>query len=286
MQNNSNEFGLIKVTGGLMGYRALGLMVVSALALGASAASAFAGTTWDILKPDIFGDRSIHDGRGIIQFSAPARPTDQSIVPVSMKARFSDGRTLKSVTFIVDENPSPVAAAFQLGEGRTEISLATKLRFNSATDVRAVVEASDGQLYMVSKHTKFAGGQAACSAPPQGDPAVIAANTGRMSLAHTDNSKTMTQLRPKARLTLSHPNHTGMVLDQLTLLYIPLNMVSNIEVRQGDDLVFAMTGSITVSQDPSIDFDYRVNGATSLTVTSRDTEGGEWVKSFPIGHGS
>ena len=183
MQNNSHEFGLIKVTGGLMGYRALGLMVVSAVALGASAASAFAGTTWDILKPDIFGDRSIHDGRGIIQFSAPARPTDQSIVPVSMKASFSDGRTLKSVTFIVDENPSPVAAAFQLGEGRTEISLATKLRFNSATDVRAVVEASDGQLYMVSKHTKFAGGQAACSAPPQGDPAVIAANTGRMSLA-------------------------------------------------------------------------------------------------------
>jgi sulfur-oxidizing protein SoxY len=269
-----------------MRWDVIGTMALTAVALGVSAASAQAGDTWDGLKPDIFGDRVIRDGGGIIEFTAPTRPTDQSNVPVSVKARLGDGRTIKSVTFVVDENPSPVAAAFQLGEGRSQVSLATKLRFNSATDVRAVVEASDGQLYMVSQHTKFAGGQAACAAPPQGDPAVIAANTGRMSLAHGGAAKAMTQLRPKAELTVSHPNHTGMVLDQLTLLYIPLNMVSNIEVRQGDDLVFAMTGSITLSQDPAIDFDYRVNGAENLHVTARDTDGGEWTKSFPIGQGS
>lgn len=263
-------------------------MLIGAVALGLSGFAAQAGETWQGLKPDIFGDRAIQDGRGVIEFSAPTRPEDQSHVPVSVSAKLTDGRTIRSVYFIVDENPSPVAAAFKLGEGRTQVSLASEFRFNAATDVRAVVEASDGQLYMVEQHTKFAGGQASCSAPPQGDPAEIAANMGRLTLdpKTTGKPRTMTELRPKARLTLSHPNHTGMVLDQISLLYIPLQMVSDIEVRQGQDLVFTMQGSITLSQDPKIDFDYRVNGATELHVTARDSKGGTWSQSFPIGQGS
>ncbi|MCH9809063.1 MAG: quinoprotein dehydrogenase-associated SoxYZ-like carrier [Alphaproteobacteria bacterium] len=271
---------------GQMGWKVLGVITAGAVALGLSALSAQAGATWEVLKPDVFGDRTINDGRGIIEFSAPNRPLDQSHVPVSIKAKLSDGRTISKVYFIVDENPMPVAAKFDMGEGRTAVSLAAKFRFNSATDTRAVVEASDGQLYMVSQHTKFAGGQASCSAPPNGDPKEIAANMGKMTLAHEAAPKTMTQLRPKAKLTVSHPNHTGMVLDQITLLYVPLKMMEKVDVRQGDDLVFSMTGSITLSQDPEIAFDYRVNGATELKVTASDSDKTEWTKTFPIGQGS
>lgn len=261
--------------------------VLGAFALGLSSMAAQAGATWDWLKPEVFGERAVLDGQGIIEFSAPDRPMDQSHVPVSIKANLTDGRTIKTVYFIVDENPSPVAAKFEMGEGRSEVALSALFRFNSETDTRAVVEVSDGSLYMVEHHTKFAGGQASCSAPPQGDPAEIAANMGKMTLEHVGAiNKAMTELRPKMQLTVSHPNHTGMVLDQMTLLYVPLKMVSDVEVRQGDDLVFAMTGSITLAQDPTINFDYRVNGATKMTVTARDTDGGEWTKTFPIGQGS
>jgi len=261
--------------------------LLGAFALGLSSMAVQAGATWDWLKPEVFGERAVLDGQGIIEFSAPDRPLDQSHVPVSIHAKFGDGRTIKTVYFIVDENPSPVAAKFRIGEGRSEVSLAALFRFNSATDTRAVVEASDGALYMVEHHTKFAGGQASCSAPPQGDPAEIAANMGKMTLEHVGaTNKAMTELRPKMQLTVSHPNHTGMVLDQISLLYVPLKMVSGVEVRQGDDLVFAMTGSITLAQDPTINFDYRVNGATKMTVSARDTDGSEWTKTFPIGQGS
>lgn len=256
------------------------------LAVGLSTVTAQAEAAWQWLKPEVFGERPILDGSGIIEFSAPDRPLDQSHVPVSVKATLADGRTIKTIYFIVDENPSPVAATFELGEGRSEVSLSGLFRFNSATDTRTVVEASDGALYMVEHHTKFAGGQASCSAPPQGDPEEIAANMGKMKLDHTGAKKAMTELRPKMRLTLSHPNHTGMVLDQITLLYVPLKMVNEIEVRQGDDRVFKMTGSITLSQDPTIDFDYRVNGATNMTVTARDSDGQTWTETFPIGQGS
>lgn len=260
--------------------------LLGAVAFGLSTVAAHAEAAWDWLKPEVFGERTILDGSSVIEFSAPDRPLDQSHVPVSIKAKLADGRSIKTVYFIVDENPSPVAAKFEMGDGRSEVSLSALFRFNSETDTRAVVEVSDGSLYMVSKHTKFAGGQASCSAPPQGDPKEIAANMGKMSLEHVGAKSAMSELRPTMNLTLSHPNHTGMVLDQISLLYIPLKMVSNIDVRQGKDLVFSMTGSITLSQDPTINFDYRVNGATEMTITARDSEGGAWTQTFPIGQGS
>ena len=73
---------------------------------------------------------------------------------------------MRAVTLIVDENPSPVAAVFDIGGKRDHLKLATNLRLNAATDVRAIVEASDGELYMADRFVKFAGGQASCSAPP------------------------------------------------------------------------------------------------------------------------
>ena len=91
---------------------------------------------------------------------------------------------------------------------------------------------------------------------------------------------------PEARLTVNHPNHTGMVLDQLTLFYVPLRIITDMEVMQGDERVLAMRGSITMSQNPVVDFDYRVNGAETMHVLVRDSSGASWERSFPIGQGS
>lgn len=248
--------------------------------------AALAGPTWDELKPEVFGTRAIHDGHGIIELKAPVRPDDQSAVPVSVSARLGDGRTIKSVSIIIDENPSPVAAVFTIGGARPHVELGANFRFNTETDVRAVVEASDGELLMASRHVKFAGGQAACSAPPQGDPEEIRASMGKMQLMQPPAQGAVTPIEAKARLDISHPNHTGMVLDQITLLYVPLRMVSEVEVHQGEDKVFSMAGSISLSQNPSISFDYRVNGAHKLNVKVRDTEASEWTASFPVGPAS
>jgi sulfur-oxidizing protein SoxY len=187
----------------------------------------------------------------------------------------------------VDENPTPVAAVFYIGGKRDHLKLATKLRLNAATDVRAIVEASDGSLYTADRFVKFAGGQASCSAPPQGNPQEIAANMGKMTLTPLrKEAAAVTEITPSARLTVSHPNHTGMVLDQLTLLYIPLRIVTDLEVIQGDEHVLAMKGSMTLSQNPVLDFDYRVNGAETMRVLVRDSDGATWQQSFPIGQGS
>jgi sulfur-oxidizing protein SoxY len=74
-----------------------------------------------------------------------------------------------------------------------------------------------------------------------------------------------------------------MVMDQITLLYTPLLMVDKIEARQGDELVFDMEGSITLGQNPKVEFDYVTNGAEEMTMIARDSSGKVWEKRFPIG---
>ena len=245
-----------------------------------------ASQSWPGIQAEVYGKRTLHDGMGVITLKAPYRPDDVRSVPLEADAKLGDGRTIKSVTFIVDENPSPVAAVFRLAGSRPSVHLVTHIRLDQQSDVRVIVEASDGTLYMAEQLVKFAGGQASCSAPPTGDPAEIAANMGKMDLAQMGDRAKASHTLQRARLTLSHPNHTGMVLDQITLLYVPMLMVNHIEARQGDELVFDMTGSITLSQNPVIEFDYLTNGADEMTTVAKDTGGTAWEKRFPIGPAS
>lgn len=260
-------------------------LTVTVAAVG-SAGAALAGATWDGIKAEIYGQRAIQDGAGVMVLKAPTRPDDQRAVPISVESRLGDGRTIKTVTFVVDENPSPVAAVFHMGPGRDQVAIASRFRVNAQTEVRAIVETSDGALYMASQLVKFAGGQAACAAPPTGDEKEIAANMGKMRVADIEDKGARTQINHRVRLSLSHPNHTGMQLDQLTLLYIPLRMVNRVDVKLGDEHVFSMDGSITLSENPVVEFDYKLNGADKLDVTMGDTEGASWQRSFPVGPAS
>lgn len=249
--------------------------------------AALAGRAWDEIQAGVFAGRTIQPAGDIVQLAAPFRPLDQRAVPIDVEARFADGRSVRGITLIVDENPSPVAARFDFGGAREHVHLSTKLRLNAATDVRAVIEASDGQLYMAERFVRFAGGQAACSAPPSGSPEEIAANMGKMSLEPLSKKQAAaTEIEPRARLKIMHPNHTGMVLDQLTLLYVPLRIITDLEVKQGEERVFAMQGSMTMAQDPVIEFDYRTNGATALRIEAHDSDGASWARDFPVGQGS
>jgi len=260
---------------------AFALVVV---ALGAT--PALAGSAWDEIRAGVFANRPIEPAGDTVVLTAPIRPLDQRAVPIEVETHFADGRSVRSVTIIIDENPTPVAARFDIGGAREHVRIATTMRLNAATDVRAIVEASDGQLYMADRFVKFAGGQAACSAPPMGSPEQIAANMGKMTFEPVGKREKVTQIEPRARLKISHPNHTGMVLDQLTLLYVPLRIISGLEVRQGEERVFAMQGSIALSQDPAIEFDYRTNGAETLHIEATDSAGASWARDFPVGQGS
>lgn len=262
------------------------VLLVSIFAIASPVQQASASEAWNSIKDEVYGAREMLNGSHVITLSAPYRPEDVMQTRLQAEVKLAANQTIKTIAFVVDNNPMPVAARFTLGQQRRQANFATNIRLNEASDVHVVVESSDGKLYVVEQHIKFAGGQASCSAPPAGDPEEIIANMGKMRLELLSKPATQSRQVQRVGYELNHPNHTGMVLDQMTLLYVPLMMVEKIEAWQGDELVFEMDGSITMSQNPSVEFDFLTNGAETLTFRAKDTDGHEWKKTLPIGAGS
>src|ERR1700688_914175 len=223
--------------------------------------------TWNSIKGDIFKNRPILDGAGLVMLDAPRRAEDSAIVPTGMRVDFAadDKRMLKSLTLVIDENPAPVAGAFTFGPRSGVTSISTRVRVNSYSYVRLVAELSDGQLYGVKAFVKASGG---CSAPASSNSDATKSMLGQMKFrTFRPDSGGM----PEAQIMMRHPQNSGLQMDQLTRLYIPPFFVENLKIWQGDDLVVAVDGGIAISEDPNIRFNYKPNGASSFRAEAVDT---------------
>jgi sulfur-oxidizing protein SoxY len=89
--------------------------------------------------------------------------------------------------------------------------------------------------------------------------------------------------RREVQVMLRHPNYSGLQRDQITLYFIPAHFVDRLEVRQGDEVLFTMTGGISISEDPTFRFGYADDGAGTLQVQATDTEGASFEERFPAG---
>ena len=223
--------------------------------------------TWNSIRGDIFKDRPILDGAGLVILDAPRRAEDAAIVPIGMRVDLAsdDKRTLQSLTLVIDENPAPVAGTFTIGPRSGVTSISTRVRVNSYSYVRAIAELSDGKLYGVKAFVKASGG---CSAPASSNADATRSMLGQMKFRTFRNES---DALPEAQLMLRHPQNSGLQMDQLTRLYIPPFFIDNLKVWQGDDLIVSMDGGISISEDPNIRFNYRPNGAARFRVEAVDT---------------
>lgn len=247
----------------------------------ASAAETPSDDPWPALARDLFKNRQLADGAGLIALDMPYRAEDAAIVPLTFRATLpaGDKRSVTALTIVIDRNPSPVAASFTFG-GKAGISaLSTRVRVNTYTDVHAVAELSDGKLYMVKRYVKAAGG---CSAPAIKDANVANVGIGKMRFRQFAAAAGRSR---QAQIMIRHPNNSGLQMDQITHLYIPAFFVKDLKVWQGDQLILAMDGGISISENPSIRFAYRPNGAKTFRAQAIDTDEhvykGEWPASPP-----
>ncbi len=239
--------------------------------------------TWEELRPDVFDDREIKDGAGVFTLDAPYRAHDAAIVPVTILQDPDTDLTIEKLTLIVDENPAPVVAEFEFGDAMGFLDMETRIRIDLYSNVRAIVETSDGQLYMAGRFVKASGG---CSAPALKDMESSIANAGKMKMRfftpQEKEAPLQSTARGEAKVMMRHPNFSGMQMNQITQLFIPAFFVNEMEVKQGDDLVFRMEAGISISEDPVFRFKYDRNGAEEFSIHATDTDGGEFEKSFPI----
>jgi sulfur-oxidizing protein SoxY len=253
----------------------------------AGIASASAGEDpWPDIRDGVFAGRAIAENDGALALYAPEQAEDAALVPLAIHLPPQIANTAKSLTLIIDRNPAPVAATFRFGDGFAapaeigERKLMTRVRVDSFSKVRAILETSDGKLHMVSKFVRGAGG---CSAPASKDAQAALATLGKVQVkslsdaAHGDGWR-------EGIVMIRHPNFTGMQMDIDTRGYTPARYVDVIEVTRGGALVWRMEGGISISENPNIRFTYDGKSGDPLDVRATDTDGTKFAgKSTPSG---
>lgn len=237
---------------------------------------------WPGLVQDIFNNRPMNDGSDVIGIDMPYRAEDAAIVPVTLTTKLAptDSRHVVAITLVIDQNPAPMAAKFELGPDAHVSAISTRVRVNNYTDVHAVAELSDGKLYMVKTYVKASGG---CSAPAAKNADEASNHLGQMKYrqfaraggAGTDGTR-------EAQIMIGHPNNSGLQMDQVTQLYIPAFFIDQVRLSQDDSLVLAMEGGISISEDPHLRFTYVSNGAKTFRAEAKDTAGHVFKEEWKI----
>lgn len=239
----------------------------------ASAATPEAYDPWPGLVQDIFNNRPMNDGTEVIAIEMPYRAEDAAIVPVTLRTKLppGDGRRVLTITLVIDQNPAPMAAKFELGPDANVTEISTRVRVNNYTDVHAVAELSDGKLYVTKTYVKASGG---CSAPAARNADEAKSRLGQMRYRQfaRPGQGPVSGAR-EAQIMIGHPSNSGLQRDQVTLLYIPAFFINELRLWQDDSLVLTMEGGISISEDPNIRFTYVSNGAKRFRAEARDTKG-------------
>ncbi len=234
---------------------------------------------WIELREALFGDQPIHDGSELMVLDAPTRAHDAAVVPLHLEPAFfqTPERYIKTVTLVVDENPLPMAGKFHFTPASGKAAISTRVRINAYTHVRAIVETSDGDLHMVKRFVKASGG---CSAPAGKDPEAALANLGRLKLRRPE---AVVWGQPNAaQILVSHPNHTGMQMDQVTFHYTPAYFVETIDVRFRGESVLTVESNFSLSENPSIRFHYLPQEPGELSVRVTDSKGDEFARVWTV----
>ncbi|MCO8143944.1 quinoprotein dehydrogenase-associated SoxYZ-like carrier [Rhodovulum tesquicola] len=231
---------------------------------------------WNELRTDLVGEIDIADAAGRFEVQAPYRANDAATVPVTIR-QTDPGLTIRRATVVIDDNPAPLAASFTFGPAMAPLDLEIRVRVNQYSNIRVIADTDQGHL-MTGRYVKASGG---CSAPATRNPEEALAGMGEMRLKHFSQAPTMSTARREAQIMIRHPNYSGLQRDQLTQLFILAHFIDRLELWQGDEMLFTMEGGISISENPVFRFSYTDNGAPSLRVIARDTEGNVFEHDLP-----
>jgi sulfur-oxidizing protein SoxY len=228
-----------------------------------------ASPRWQAVRTSLFGQRAIGKADEVITLQAPSRAIDASAVPIVLRARFaqSPARYVAKVWLVIDANPSPIAAIFSYTQASGRADIETRVRIDEYSFVRAVAELGDGSLVMAVKHVKASGG---CSAAPGKDAESAQANLGRM--AWRIDGDTRIGQPVLAQLSISHPNDTGMVMDQVARTYTPAHYVRRIDVSYAGQPVLNADIDFAISENPNLRLWFVPHGPGELSAEISDTQ--------------
>lgn len=220
------------------------------------------------IKPQFFGDRVIDESGGVIELTAPYRAEDPALTPLQITAKIAQTpeRYIKTLSLFIDNNPVPFSARFDLTPDSGKADLAMRVRVNSYTYVRAIAETSDAKLYMAKAYVKASGG---CSAPIGTDIEAAMARMGKMKFKLEGN--TLNPGEPnQVQLLISHPNITGLQMDQISRIIKPPHFVDTLKVSFNGKPILSAQTDIAISADPNFRFFFKPDQAGELKAEIKD----------------
>jgi len=230
---------------------------------------------WQALQKALFPGRSLHDGAGIVKLDAPPRALDAALVPITVD--LSTVKPIKGVYVVIDNNPSPLAAHFTFGPKADPHSLKMRVRVDAYTDMHAIAESQDGQLFVATRFVKASGG---CSAPAGSDDSAALADIGRMKLHLIGDF--VAGKPEQAVLMVRHPNFNGMQMNQITRFYTPPRFIRTIDASYEGGSIFHLDSDISMSTDPVITFGFVPQAKGQLKVVVKDSKDAKFDGSFDI----
>jgi sulfur-oxidizing protein SoxY len=257
----------------------LAFWVVAANAAWAQAPDPEASAVWQKVRASVFGDAVFESAESVLTLETPKRAEDAAIVPIAIRAKFAQSpeRSIEKIWLLIDNNPSPIAAVFQfaLESGRADIE--TRIRIEEYTYVRAVALTSDGKLYLAANYVKASGG---CSAPAGKDAMAAKLNLGKMRLRVDDAPASGGPSR--AQLMVSHPNDSGLAMDQVTRTYATPHFVRKIDVRYAGKPVLTADVDFSISENPNFRFYFTPGDGGELEAKVVDNQDLEFATSIRL----
>lgn len=232
-------------------------------------------TAWNtVLKQRLFADRSIEEDHQTIAITAPYRAEDPALVPIQITSQFPQtaDRYIKNITVVIDNNPVPFSASFDFTPDSGKADITTRMRFNAYTHIRAIAETNDGKLHMAKAFVKASGG---CSAPIGTDIEAAMARMGKMKFKFDSDKATLGQANA-VQLLVSHPNITGMQMDQISRIVQPAHYVTEMKVTFEGQPVLSAKTDIAISADPNFRFYLVPSKAGELKAEIKDNLGNQY----------
>ena len=248
--------------------------------------------TWNtVLKSQFFAGKNIEESDAVISLEAPYRAEDPAIVPLKVTSKISQGKDkyIKKIWLLVDKNPLPFVGEFEFFPETGKADLALRVRVNTYSNIRAIAETNDGKLTMVKKFVKASGG---CSAPIGADLDEAMKRLGKVKFRLDEGVHSGQPTL--AQLMISHPNLTGMQMDQMTRFIRKANFVDQLKVSFNGKPVLNAKIDIAISADPNFRFYFVPDKAGDLKAEFSDiscespvsrevcSKGGSYSQSYTV----
>lgn len=224
---------------------------------------------WPVIKESFFAGKSI-ENTTLIRLEGPRRAESGAQVPVTLTVDkpLTDADAIKKVYLFVDANPIQLAAIYHFTPLNGKAQIATRIRMEADSFVRAIGETADGKLYMTAIEIRAAGG---CGGPVDGDDTAIRAAAGKIKM----NVESPVKLGEPTAATfmIKHPMFTGLQRDLASGGYKPAFYIQKVAFTYNSKPLMHIDFGVAVAEDPHVRFFFVPEGSGSIEVKADDNEG-------------